>query len=200
VAIAHTAYSVDPASGVVFGETAVSASRDTIAVSVSPDEKTMYAATVEPGYVETEVQAIDLASGSTLATIPSGNGASPNESGFVATKTGVFFRTQTGMLVQTFFAALHQPARPVSLAIGASGLLPTLTFTSEVLWLGGLNLGCADPSTGALRDTAHVPTWHGSVTAIYDLAEAGGHTFAVYDGSSRRHALVELTPPAACRP
>jgi outer membrane protein assembly factor BamB len=200
VAVEHTVYSVDVASGVVLGQTRVSATRVNAAITVSSDGTTMYAATVDNGYVETEVQAIDLGSGSTLATIPSGNGASSDGSGFVATDSGVFFRTGTGMLEQVFFASLQHPARPVSLETGGGGVLPTLTLTAEVAWLGGLSLGCADPSSGVLRDAARVPGRHGSVTAIYDLASAGGRTFAIYDGSGRRHALVELTPPAACRP
>jgi hypothetical protein len=65
--------------------------------------------------------------------------------------------------------------------------------------LGGFSLGCADPSTGVLRDSADVPKASGSVAAIYDLATAGDQMFALYDGGPVK-GLVELTPPAACLP
>ncbi len=200
IAVEHRVFTAEPATGEITGQTAVSATRDTVAVAVSPDERSLYAATVADGYVEADVRAIDRATGAVTVSHPVGNGVANNQEGFSATDRGVVVRAGTGMLDQIELVRPGDSGPDVSLGYGGGGVVPTLTVTPGVAWLGGLQLGCADPSTGVLRDAARLPRRGGSPTAIGDLADADGRTFAIYDGGDRHHRLVELTPPTACTP
>jgi hypothetical protein len=161
-------------------------------VAVSPDGSRIY--------VSVSNRLLEL-SGSTGATIASASTDAQEDGALVATSGGVWFTTSGGMAERIWFA----PAGNLSgarLAAGPSvgGDQAVPTYVDGVVWIGGTKqVACLDPDTGQVRASSLVPSDDQVPEGIGDVADAGGHVFALYvNNRTEQGGVAVLNPPSAC--
>jgi hypothetical protein len=164
------------------------------ALTVTPDEATMYVATNNAS--GSHLEALDVATGAVQQVAPY---PTSTISGLSATSGGVFVSSGTGMEDSVDFVTPGHLRYGRPEGSGGGGISTSVTIARGMAWIGGLQLTCADPHTGQPGARAEIPSRDGSAASISGIAFADGHFYAVYD-SPAAHGLVRLRPPVQCLP
>ncbi|MGH9016468.1 MAG: hypothetical protein ACRDY1_01855 [Acidimicrobiales bacterium] len=179
-------------------------------VSAAPQGDVAYVATRAQEVGETQVvQEVDLNTGVVVASNGSQAlvGVAPGT--VTAVDTGVWLSWRTGMAGATVFLAraglavapVPSDPHPADSGGGPGNLYFSImgentVYGDGVLWIGSGDgqIGCVDPSTGAVRAETTLPTPVPTVLATNDAGQ-----LVVVDGAGSQSWLLAVQPPAACR-
>lgn len=190
---------LDPATGRTRSHIAISAGD----ISVSPDGATLYVMNANHARISSvdtrtqHVRKLGRVRGDESRTFDSGD---LNSLG--ATDDGYFVSAQLisrpNVLTPLYYPAAGSPRVRVAVGNGIP-FSPTQATGGVSLGSGGSQVSCVDSSTGQVLARSAVPRHPNSVTI--DLAEVGGTLYGSYaeSGLHGTRALIELTPPKACR-